>query len=634
MDRHVRAISRRLRLRARRLSLGVKLDLMLLVPLLALAVFAAGAVQDKLSDRGAAHENLERTNLAAATGSFIRELQRERGLSGIAVNSGSESAEALVAQWALTDEARVGLGIAIEDSHATVDQRFTDAQPALEASWEWLMQQRLGVAGGELESASAMRPYTGMIEQLLDIVTYANVLQSDGAKLSSLTVAHWDFLHSEERSALIRGILGASASVGVLSDEDRIGIHGLVAEERSYLHLFLDRAPREMVDAYWAVLAEAEVQTALLLRAELLSGELVSSSPDSGLVFESLSIHVDGLFTLERRIIGEIRAEAFARESRAGWALAIIGTGAIALLVLSFIVLWVVARSISRPLVALAAGARKIAEGDLEAERSEWTNDPIGEIGMAFEDMRAYLAEMAAAAEELAWGNLESEVEPRSAVDTFGNSLAAMTRRLSLTMAESEDRAGQLERTVERLRKSEEQLRHSASHDALTGLPNRVHFMEQLNLELDRARQSDTVVAVAFMDLDKFKVINDTLGHDAGDRLLQLVAQRLRSRIRPGDTVARLGGDEFALVLTDQSTELAFDGLLQRVVDALSRAYEVNGKTLNCSPSMGIALYPADGHEADQLLAKADHAMYEAKRRGGGSYCFYTDDGSVADIAM
>ena len=95
-----------------------------------------------------------------------------------------------------------------------------------------------------------------------------------------------------------------------------------------------------------------------------------------------------------------------------------------------------------------------------------------------------------------------------------------------------------------------------------------------------------------------------------------------------------MGGDEFALVLTDQSTELAFDGLLQRVVDALSRAYEVNGKTLNCSPSMGIALYPADGHEADQLLAKADHAMYEAKRRGGGSYCFYTDDGSVADIAM
>lgn len=479
-----------------------------------------------------------------------------------------------------------------------------------------------------------MRPYTSMVDQLLALTTYANVLQSGGSKLSSLAVAHWDFLHAKERSALIRGLLGTNSADGVLTEVERLELRRLLAEEQAYLRLFIDRAPRATLAAYWDVLAEPEVQTALLLRSELLSGDLVSSSPDGALVFETLSGHVEGLFALEREIIDEIEADAARGESAAVVMLLVIVAGTVGLLVLYFVVLTVTARSISRPLVALADDARQIAEGDLQASPMERTGDAIGEIGTAFDDMRAYLTEMAAAAEELAWGNLEIEVEPRSPADTFGNLLAAMTRRLSLTMAESEYRAMELEETVGRLRKSEDELRHSATHDALTGLPNRTQFMERLNFELERAHRTNTEIAVAFLDLDKFKSVNDTLGHEAGDRLLQLVAQRVRSRIRSSDTVGRLGGDEFALVLADLSSDPVPAELLDRIMDSLSRPYEVNGKLLRCTPSLGIARYPSGGVDADTLLANADHAMYEAKRQGGARYGFYVDDGSVADIAV
>ncbi|MBT5773587.1 MAG: diguanylate cyclase, partial [Dehalococcoidia bacterium] len=609
MNGLIRAAGDRLRARARGLTIGVKLDLMMLVPLLALGAFAAGAVQDKLGDRAAESDNYERAELALSSGSFIHELQRERGLSGIAASSVGGVTDALTVQRLATEEARARLLIALEEFDAQVDVRFTAAESTLEARWDQLMAHRVALDSGELGGPSAMRPYTSMIEQLLGMTTYANALQSGGSSPSSLAVAHWGFLHAKERSALIRGILGTSSADGVLTEAERLELHGLLSEEQAYLHLFLGRAPRVMLTTYWEIMADSEVQSALLLRSELLSGTLVSSSPDGGRVFESLSGHVEGLFAVEREIVEGIGADATRRQSTAVVMLVLIVVGAAVMLVLYFVVLTVTARSIARPLVELANDARQIAEGDLQARPMERTGDAIGEIGTAFDDMRVYLTEMATAAEELAWGNLEIEVEPRSPADTFGNSLAAMTRRLSLTMAESEDRAMELEETVERLRKSEDELRHSATHDALTGLPNRTQFMDRLNFELERAHETNTEIAVAFLDLDKFKSINDTLGHETGDRLLQLVAQRVRARIRSSDTVGRLGGDEFALVLADLSSDPVSAELLERIMDSLSRPYEVNGKLLRCAPSLGIARYPSHGVDAETLLANADHAM-------------------------
>lgn len=150
MDRLVKGTADRLRARARGLTLGVKLDLMMLVPLLALGVIAAGAVQDKLGDRAVAFENHERAELALASGNFIHELQRERGLSGIAVNTGGGSADALAVQRLATDEAQARLLIAVEEFDAPVDVRFTTAESAVEMRWERLTEHRVALDLGEL----------------------------------------------------------------------------------------------------------------------------------------------------------------------------------------------------------------------------------------------------------------------------------------------------------------------------------------------------------------------------------------------------------------------------------------------------------------------------------------------------
>ena len=613
------------------MTLRVKLGLMMLIPLLALLAFAGGAVDDKLSDRHAAVEMRHQAELSLLTGQLIHELQRERGLSGIFVNTDDAMAIDLLGQHARTTDAYEQFAEEVADIPAVVDLRLTAAESSIEMRWERLAEHRALVEQGDVDEAEAMRAYTSLIEELLTFTTLANLVHGEVSPLSNV---HWDFLHAKERAALIRGTLGAAARLGTLTARDRLALEQLVAEEQVYLESFAGRAPREVLDAYWVSLADADVQAALRLREELLSGYLIESAPSGELVFDALTNHIDALLVIERLIVDEIMTTAAGNQTAATVSLVMIGLGAAALLLVSFVVLALGARSITRPMHQLAASAQLIAEGDLEAEPAEWADDQIGEIGVAFEQMREYLLEMATAAEEVAWGNFDTEVEPRSAGDTLGNSIAAMTRRLSLMMVESEFRAEELEGMVERLRESEEELRQTATHDGLTGLPNRAHFMDHLEAELERARRAGAETGVAFIDLNKFKPVNDTLGHHAGDRLLEMVAERLRAETRVSDTAARLGGDEFALILPDLHKVPRPDQLMARLVDALSVPYEVNGRQVDCPPSIGIAFAPSDADDADSLLAKADHAMYEAKRQGGGAYRFASDAEPSDDIAV
>lgn len=164
----------------------------------------------------------------------------------------------------------------------------------------------------------------------------------------------------------------------------------------------------------------------------------------------------------------------------------------------------------------------------------------------------------------------------------------------------------------------EEQLAHQAFHDTLTGLPNRALLMERLGHALKRAVRTQMPVGLVFLDLDNFKVINDSLGHDAGDGLLISVAERLQTCVRPGDTVARLGGDEFTLLLEDLADEGQAVVLAQRIVDVLSAPVHVGGRELFVTGSLGIALSLGDQRTPDDLLRDADTAMYQAKTAGKG----------------
>ena len=171
--------------------------------------------------------------------------------------------------------------------------------------------------------------------------------------------------------------------------------------------------------------------------------------------------------------------------------------------------------------------------------------------------------------------------------------------------------------------KTEQHLNHLAHHDALTDLPNRTLFIDRFNQALGRATRYDLQVAVLFLDLDCFKRINDTLGHDAGDLLLQAVARRLAGHIRSVDSLARFGGDEFAVLMEDIAGEAAMPAIAQDILDALMEPFSIDGSEIQITTSIGISLYPEDGCDPPTLLKNADTAMYRAKAQGKNKYCFY-----------
>ncbi len=173
-------------------------------------------------------------------------------------------------------------------------------------------------------------------------------------------------------------------------------------------------------------------------------------------------------------------------------------------------------------------------------------------------------------------------------------------------------------------KRAEEQIRYMADHDALTGLPNRVLLQDRLQQAMAHAHRGHTQVAVLFIDLDYFKHINDSLGHQIGDRLLQMVAERLKRCVREGDSVARLGGDEFVLILPMISDSADVALVARKTLDALDTSFHCGDHELHVSGSIGISLYPDDGKDVDTLMRTADTAMYYAKDKGRGNYQFFT----------
>src|SRR5262249_44578192 len=169
----------------------------------------------------------------------------------------------------------------------------------------------------------------------------------------------------------------------------------------------------------------------------------------------------------------------------------------------------------------------------------------------------------------------------------------------------------------------EEKVAYLAQFDALTGLPNRNLFQDRLIHAMALARRNEWPMAVLFIDLDRFKLVNDTLGHSAGDKLLKEAAGRLRSCVRSSDTVGRLGGDEFAAILTELSIPSDAGVVAQKFIDVMRQPFDLDGKETYVSASIGITLYPTDSDSAEALVMNADAAMYRAKEQGRNNYQFF-----------
>lgn len=178
-------------------------------------------------------------------------------------------------------------------------------------------------------------------------------------------------------------------------------------------------------------------------------------------------------------------------------------------------------------------------------------------------------------------------------------------------------------RNVTDLKSSEREAQFNACHDRLTGLPNRTLLYDRLQQAVSDMHRTQGKLALLFMDLDGFKDVNDTLGHDAGDELLKLVAARLSHELREADTIARLGGDEFVVVLRNIADRQSVEMVLERIMQCFDEAYGVLGKEIYIGTSVGVSIYPEDANDVDGLVKRADMAMYYAKSLGRNNYQFY-----------
>ncbi len=198
------------------------------------------------------------------------------------------------------------------------------------------------------------------------------------------------------------------------------------------------------------------------------------------------------------------------------------------------------------------------------------------------------------------------------------------------------DEAGSLmfyEGTVEDVTESkldQDKLEHLANHDPVTGLPNRLLMNERLRQMMLSAQRTHSIVAVALVDLDHFKLINDTFGHNRGDQLLQTMAHRMLACVRESDTVVRLGGDEFVLLLSGAGRGEAMSQAIQRVLQAIARPSQIEGRELIVSCSVGVSVFPRDGRDVQTLLRNADTAMYKAKEFGRNNFQFYSPEMNTA----
>jgi diguanylate cyclase (GGDEF)-like protein len=235
---------------------------------------------------------------------------------------------------------------------------------------------------------------------------------------------------------------------------------------------------------------------------------------------------------------------------------------------------------------------------------------------------------------DVLWARLSNQLMQKLAAEYMRTAQASLEEQFRQRTAELNSSNHKLKQEIRERLLAEDRLQRQANYDELTGLPNRSLAIDRLEQTLVKAKRHSLQPAVAFLDLDNFKYVNDTLGHAAGDELLREASRRLVQCARASDTVARLGGDEFLLILgdevdSDKSRELGLRHVGERIIDSFSKSFVLDGHEVNITPSLGFAIYPKDGDDENKLMRHADAAMYRSKHDGKNTFCFYSPDMTV-----
>jgi diguanylate cyclase (GGDEF)-like protein len=283
------------------------------------------------------------------------------------------------------------------------------------------------------------------------------------------------------------------------------------------------------------------------------------------------------------------------------------------IVLLSLAVAAYVSITVTRPLRALATRARNVADGDLGFDNTGMTGPlEIAVVAGVVDDLTAHLRRVQRQAGALATGSFDDDVLAEAVPGPIGANLTASVSRLLRSIKERED--------------LQEQLAQQATHDALTGLPNRAAAMMAVEQAMARASRSGDTMTVLFVDLDDFKRANDQGGHAVGDEALRIAGARIKSAVRSGDVVARLGGDEFLVVAESVESVQAIREIADRIVDQIAVPMEIDGGVVRIGASIGFAIPNSSTDIAGDLLQRADLAMYRAKQNGRGRVVQFDTD--------
>ena len=321
----------------------------------------------------------------------------------------------------------------------------------------------------------------------------------------------------------------------------------------------------------------------------------------------------------EGELIGFIylRSDMEAVHERLMWFMGIVTAVLLVSLLVTFALSAHLLRIITDPLLRLSEIARRVrTEKNYSVRVIGEGNDELGNL---ITDFNTMLDEIQSRDNELREHRLKLE-----------ESVAKRTREL-------EDANALLEQSKEQAESVASRMEYHAHHDALTGLPNQILLNDRITSELAHARRQQTNAALLFLDLDRFKIINDSLGHAIGDQLLRVIARRLNSCVREEDTVARLGGDEFMVLLPRISGSADAGRIAKKIIESLVDPISCNGHELHITTSIGISIFPYDGTDAETLIKHADISMYRAKELGRNKAVYYTAEmnaGSRKQLAM
>ena len=332
---------------------------------------------------------------------------------------------------------------------------------------------------------------------------------------------------------------------------------------------------------------------------------------------DHVELYTDIIYEGERIGVVYLRSNMERVHARLMWYLGIVGIVLAASLLVTFLLSAQLQRFITDPLLRLSAIARQVSTEKNFSVRV--IGEGRDELGNLIRDFNAMLDEIQMRDNELREHRLKLEER-----------VARRTHELEIANA-------QLEKSKEQAESVASRMEYHAHHDALTGLPNRILLNDRIHSELAHARRQQTNTALLFLDLDRFKIINDSLGHAVGDQLLRVIARRLNNCVRDEDTVARLGGDEFMVLLPRISGSADAGRIARKIIDSLVDPIPCNGHELHITTSIGISIFPYDGNDAETLIKHADISMYRAKELGRNKAVYYTAEmnaGSRKQLAM